>query len=94
MIGLLIGIVSGVFQFWLLTIFTKGITSGTVDIRHILLGLIQFFLPVGVLTGVAFLRRDELLWAGIGIAGALLIGAFVKYLVNARKTRGRGNNND
>ncbi len=94
MIGLFIGIASGVFQFWLLLKFTTGITAGVVNIRHVLLGLVQFFIPIGVLVGVAFFRRQDLLFAGIGIAGALLISAFLKYAVNARKTRGRGNNND
>jgi hypothetical protein len=94
MIGLLIGIVSGVFQFWLLIKFVNAITAGTVDIKNMLLGLAQFFLPLGVLVGVAFLRREDLLWAGLGIAGVLLIGAVMKYRVFARKTGGRGNNND
>ena len=94
MIGLSIGVVSGVFQFWLLSKFTKGISTGTVNISYMLLGLVQFLLPIGVLVGVAFLRRQDILWAGVGITGALLISAFLKYVVGARKTRGRGNNND
>ncbi len=94
MIGLLIGAASGVLQFWLLARFVRAITAGSVNIKNMLLGLAQFFLPVGVLIGVAFIRREELLWAGVGIAGALLIGAVFKYWVLARKTGGRGNNND
>ncbi len=94
MIGLAVGVVSGVFQFWLLTKFTKGLTTGFVDISNILLGLAQFLLPMAVLVGVAFLRRQDLIWAATGIAGALIVGAVLKYVVFARKTRGRGNNND
>ena len=94
MIGLLIGVAAGVLQFWLLTKFVKGLTTGAVDISYILLGLVQFILPLGILVGVAFIRREDLLWAGTGIAGALIVGAVLKYIVFARKTRGRGNNND
>jgi hypothetical protein len=94
MLGLAIGVVAGVFQFWLLTKFTAGVTSGSVNISHVLLGLVQFFLPLGVLVGVAFLRQQDLIWTASGIAGALMIGAVLKYVVFTRKTRGRGNNND
>ncbi len=94
MIGLLIGIVSGVFQFWLLSKFTKGLTTGKVDIRTALFGLVQFLLPIGILAGTAFLRRQDLLWTASGIVAALIIAAVFKYVVFARKTKGRGNNNE
>ncbi len=94
MIGLSIGIVSGLLQFWLLTKFVKGITSGSVDIIYMSMGIVQFLLPAAVLVGVAFLRRQDLLLAGTGMAGVLIIGAILKYVVFARKSRGRGNNND
>lgn len=93
MIGLFIGIVAGAFQFWMLSIFTKAITSGLFSTKSVLFGLLQFFLPLGVLIGIAFIRRQDLLWAGIGITGSLIISAIAKYFINARKLRGRENNN-
>lgn len=93
MIGFFVGIVAGAFQFWLLSKFTKAITSGSFSTKNVLFGLVQFFLPLGVLVGIAFLRRQDLLWAGIGIICSLIFGAIAKYFINTRKLRGREDNN-
>lgn len=94
MIGLAVGIVAGGIQFWLLAKFTARITSGTgITIQSSLLFIAQFLLPIGVLVAVFFLRPKDLLLTACGIAGSLLIGGFVKFAVNARKTRGRRDNN-
>ena len=93
LIGLAVGIVSGGLQFLLLKNFTKRITGGSLTIRAILLGLLQFLLPLAVLVAIAFLRRQDLLLTGIGIIVALIAGAVVKYIVNARKKGESGDNN-
>lgn len=94
LIGLIIGIVGGTLQFLLLSIFTKAITSGSLTTKNVLLGFLQFFMPIGVLVGVAFLRRQDLLLAGIGIISALIIGALTKFIINGRKGRGGGDNDE
>ena len=89
MIGLAIGIVAGGCQFWLLSKFTKLVSMGKLSPKCLALGLLQFFLPMGVLVGTAFIIRQDILWAGIGITASLLIGAVTKYVLNTRKLRGR-----
>jgi hypothetical protein len=94
LVGLLIGIVAGAFQFWLLSKFTKLISAGHISAKSIALGLLQFFLPMGVLIGMAFIIRQDILWAGIGITASLLISAVTKYVLNTRKLRGREDTDD
>lgn len=89
MIGLAVGLVAGGIQFWLLSKFTKHISAGQINKKSITLGLLQFFLPMGVLVGTAFIIRQQLLWAGIGITAALLLGAVISFILNKRKARGR-----
>ena len=89
MIGLAIGVVAGGVQFWLLSKFTKLISTGQISKKSIALGLLQFFLPMGVLIGIAFIIRQDLMWAGIGIVASLLIGAVTSFVINKRKLRGR-----
>lgn len=89
MIGLAIGVVSGGIQFWLLSKFTRLISTGKISARAVALGLLQFFMPMLVLVGTAFIIRQDLLWAGIGIIVSLLAGAVIKFVLNIRKRRGR-----
>lgn len=89
MVGFAIGAACGVIQFWLLSRFTKLITTGKVEAKAVALGLLQFLLPVGVLVATAFIIRQELLWAGIGIVAALLTAAIIKFVLNNRKQGGR-----
>jgi hypothetical protein len=95
MIGLAVGILAGAAQFWLLATFAKRLTSGAgINLKAVLLVLLQLLLPLAVLIAVGFLRRGDLLMTAVGIVGALLIGAFVKFGMNARKSRGHRDNND
>lgn len=88
LIGLGVGIVAGCLQFWLLSKFTKIVSSGSLKLKNVLVGLGQFFLPLIVLYGVALFRRHDLLWTGIGIIAALIAGAVIKYIVTTRNLRG------
>ena len=88
-IGLAVGVVAGGVQFWLLSKFTKLISTGQISKKCIAFGLLQFFMPMGVLVGTAFIIRQDLMWAGIGIAASLLIGAVISFVFNKRKLRGR-----
>lgn len=94
LIGLAVGVISGGFQFWLLTKLTKHITSGEMAPKYMLMGVLQFFLPLGVLVGIAFLRRQDLLLTAIGITGALVIGAVTKNIILIRNKRKGGDNNE
>ena len=88
MIGLAVGLVAGVFQFWLLLKFTNHITSGNMSTSAVFLGLAQFLLPLAVLLCIGFLRRDELLYAGIGIVVPLITGAVVTLVRRNRQAKG------
>ena len=80
LIGLIIGAVSGVLQFWMLTKFTKAVTGGGFSGKTALLGVSQFFLPLIVLLGCAFLLNNALLWAAIGMIAALVVCALARFL--------------
>ena len=80
--GLIIGVASGVLQFWMLAKFTKAVTGGGLDKKAVLFGVFQFFLPLAVLLGCAFLLSDALVWAAVGIAGSLVLCALARYITN------------
>ena len=86
-IGLIIGAISGTIQFWLLSKFTKAITGGAFEIKYMLFGILQFFIPLIVLLGCALVIRRELMWVGIGMAAALLGGGFARFFINASKKK-------
>jgi hypothetical protein len=91
MLGLVIGIIAGGFQFWLLSKFTKRVTGGSLTASAVLVGLAQFLLPFAVLIGMAFLRRQDLIWAAVGVTGALIGGVLIKFIMTRYHKRERGN---
>jgi len=80
MLGFIIGVASGAIQYFLLTKFTGSVTSGKLTNKAVLFGLVQFLLPFTVLVGIAFLLPDELMLAAIGMGGALLVSAIVRFI--------------
>ena len=82
--GLLAGAVSGSLQFWMLSKFTKAITGGGLSGKAALFGLCQFFLPLFVLLGCAFLFKEALIWVAIGMVAVLVICALVRFLANKK----------
>ena len=84
LVGLIIGAVSGVLQFWMLTKFTQAVTGGGLSGKTAMLGISQFFLPLVVLLGCAFLLNNALLWAALGMIITLVISAFAKFALNKR----------
>ena len=88
LIGLIIGAASGIAQFFMLAKFTNSVTGGAFDKKTIFLAVFQFFLPLAVLLGCAFLIRDSLLWAGVGMTVSLTVCAFVRFMLT-QKTGGR-----
>ena len=84
LLGLIIGAVSGYLQFLMLASFTKAITSGGIGNKAVLFGVMQFFLPLAVLIVCAFLLRESLIWASVGMAGVLLAFAFARFIFARR----------
>lgn len=87
MLGFIIGGASGAAQFWMLSRFTQAITGGTFNTKAVLLGVAQFLIPLIVLLVCALLLRNDLLWAGVGMASALLGCALARFIKNRRKFR-------
>jgi len=83
-IGLIIGVISGIIQFILLSKFTGAITKGKVSNRTLLFALTQFLFPFAVLVVTAFFISDGLMWAGIGMGGALVTCAIAKFFLTPR----------
>ena len=84
LIGLIIGVVSGVVQFWMLAKFTKAVTGGGLDKKAALFGVCQFLLPLIVLLGCAFLFYNALLWAAIGMIAVLVVCSTIRFLLNKK----------
>jgi hypothetical protein len=93
-IGFAVGIAAGAVQFWLLTRFTRHVTSGGITSPVVLLGFLQLLLPFGVLLAIAFLRRQDLILTGVGISGALVGGLLVRHILVRLKKRTGGNTDD
>ena len=84
LLGLVIGAASGSLQFHMLSKFTKAITTGTLNNKTVMLGVMQFLLPLAVLLGCAFLLNDSLLWAATGMAASLVICSLAKFVLTHR----------
>jgi hypothetical protein len=80
MIGLPIGVASGVVQFWMLAQYTGAVTTGTLTVKAMLCALAQFLLPLAVLLVCGLLLPGSLIWAGSGMAAALVICASVNFM--------------
>ena len=80
LLGLMIGVASGLLQFYMLSRFTKAVTGGSLNTKAVMLGIGQFITPLVVLLICAFLLNNALLWAGIGIVAALTICALARFI--------------
>jgi len=79
-IGLLIGIATGIIQFYLLQKFTGNVTMGKITNKTVIFAMTQFLFPFAVLVICAFLIGDRLMWVGIGIAAALITCAVIRFI--------------
>ena len=79
-ISVLIGVVVGAIQFYLLFKFVTSVTGGKSGTRTLLFAITQFLFPFAVLVICAFLLPDSLMWLGIGIGVSLIACAVVKFL--------------
>jgi len=86
-IAVIIGIATGVVQFFLLFKFVTSVTGGKSSTKTILFAITQFIFPFAVLVICAFLIGVVLLWVGIGIASALIVSAIVKFVFLSKKNK-------
>ncbi|MDR0863252.1 MAG: hypothetical protein LBN30_10885 [Oscillospiraceae bacterium] len=86
-IFLLAGAGAGLVQLTLLGKFTRRVTDGKMDGKAVGLGLIQMFMPFAILALVAVFASDLIIWVGCGIAGALVVGGIIKFLLLKKKLK-------
>ena len=85
-IAVLIGLVTGVVQFFLLYKFVTSVTGGKAGMKTLLFAMTQFLFPFAILVICAFLLPNSLMWVGIGIAASLITCAVVRFIkVSKRK---------
>ena len=87
MIGLLIGLVCGAGELYLLVQVTRSIQSGD-SIKTLGLVVAKVLLFAAALVPVALFFQRELIWCGIGISSVLVIGAFVINVLMRRNGKG------
>ena len=78
-LGLVIGLVSGIVQFVLLAKFTGAVTGGAFSKKSVLFALSQFLLPMVVLLCCAAFLKKSLIWAAVGITVALVALSLVRF---------------
>ena len=85
MAGMLIGVVFGAISLYLLIKFVTALTGqGKIPV---LMAALQ---PVCIIAGLlltAFLFPDQLIWAGIGMAAVLILGAIIMAAVHIKRKR-------
>ncbi|MEN6418414.1 MAG: hypothetical protein ABFC73_05785 [Clostridiaceae bacterium] len=87
MAGLLIGLVCGAGELFLLTRLTRALQKGE-SLKILGIVLCKLALFAAAVVPVALYFRSDLLWCGIGISAALIIGAFIVNIVLQRKGKG------
>ena len=84
MLGIVIGVVFGAAQFYLLLIGVRSVGTGKVRILPL---LVQFFCPFAGLLLCAFLDRGHLMACAIIIIAILLAGAVVNFLLFNKRNK-------
>ena len=85
-IAVIIGVVTGVIQFFLLFKFVTSVTGGKAGMKTLLFAITQFLFPFAILVICAFLLPESLMWVGIGIAASLITCAVIRFVrVSKRK---------
>ena len=87
MAGLVIGLVCGAGELFLLTRLTRALQKGE-SLKILGIVLCKLALFAAAVVPVALYFRSDLLWCGIGISSALIIGAFIVNIVLQRKGKG------
>ena len=79
-IAVIVGIATGVVQFFLLYKFVTSVTGGKAGIKTLIFAVTQFLFPFIILLTCAFLFPGGLMWLGIGAAASLVTCAVVKFV--------------
>lgn len=87
MAGLLIGLVCGAGELFLLTRLTSALQKGE-SLKILGIVFLKLALFAAAIVPVALYLRSDLLWCGIGISSALIVGAFIVNIVSQRKGKG------
>jgi hypothetical protein len=66
--------------------FTKAVAGGTISVKTVFFAIAQFLLPAVILSGCAFLQRESLLFAGIGMAASLAILAISLFAIRSARS--------
>ena len=84
-IAVIVGIATGVVQFFLLYKFVTSVTGGKAGSKTLLFAVTQFLFPFVILLICAFLLPAGLMWLGIGAAASLITCAVVKFVFMSKK---------
>lgn len=85
MAGVFIGIGCGLLEFFLLSKFTKAVTSGRDKLPAALL-FFAILSPVVVILPCAFILPSQIHLMGIAAASALIICSLIKFIPGIRKS--------
>ena len=84
-IAVIVGIATGVVQFFLLYKFVTSVTGGKAGSKTVLFAITQFLFPFVILVICAFVLPSGLMWLGIGAAASLVSCAVVKFVFMSKK---------
>jgi len=84
-ISVLIGVVTGIVQFYLLYKFVTSVTGGKAGTKTIIFAITQFLFPFAILVICAFLLPNSLMWVGIGVAASLITCAILRFVKVSRQ---------
>ena len=85
--GLLIGLLCGAGELFLLTRLTKSLLAGD-TLKTLAFALCKVLLIAAALASVTIWFRQDLVWCGVGISSVLVIGAFVINFLKRRTGKG------
>ena len=86
-LGLIIGIASGLVQFILLYKFITTVTGGKMGYKTVIFAVTQFLFPFAVLLLCGFFLTGSLMWVGIGMAASLIISAGIRFYIYAKSDK-------
>lgn len=87
MTGLLIGLVCGAGELFLLTRLTKALLAGD-TLKTLGFALCKILLIAAALASVTIWFREDLVWCGVGISSVLVVGAYVINILKRRNGKG------
>lgn len=87
MIGILLGLLFGAVQLYLLIVGVQSLAAGRLKIWPF---VVQFFCPLAGLSLCAWLWMEQLLPCAIAMSAVLIVGAVVTFLrIRSRSTKGK-----